>query len=129
MEENENKTVEVTEEAVNQPSREEILAMSREENKAGDEREAQNAKKAMQIAYAVGIIIIGIIQLVHVFRGDKLPSELYIVCMGMMSTMGFYSGVKMSKQRGLYLAEGIVCGIACILFTVYWILGLCGVVV
>ena len=120
MEENENKEI-------TQLSREEILAISREENKNGDEREKQIYKNAIQIAYSIGLIMTGIILLVSSII-DKLPSELLIVYMGMSGTTGLYCGIKFTKHRRLFLASGIICLITCVFFIVFWILGLCGVV-
>ena len=118
----------MNEEEKTQLSREEILEMSREENKNGDEREKQIYKNAIQIAYSIGLILTGIILLVSSII-DKLPSELLIVYMGMSGATGLYCGIKFTKRRRLFLASGIICTITCVFFVVFWILELCGVIV
>lgn len=151
MEENENKPVEVAglkneateaekqavmEDALGeesaQPSRDEILAISRDENKKGDERELQVHYKAMNISYAVGVIIIGLIFLITAIlgRGGKATKELMMVYMGMTATWSLYDAIKSGKsgkRRALYLTCGIICTIACLFYLVFWILELCGV--
>ncbi len=134
MEENENKPVEevsqteeVSTESV-QLSREEILAISRNENKNGDEREKNLYGKGLQIAYSIGVILIGVISLVNSIVVGKTPVELWIVYMGITAVWALYYGIKVGKHRPLYLTCGILCSIVCVLFTVYWILGLCGVI-
>ena len=127
MEENELKPVETAQEAETQPTRDEILAISRQENKQGDEREKNLYGKGLQIAYSIGVILIGVISLVNAIVVDKTPVELWIVYMGITSVWALYYGIKVGKHRPLFLTCGILCGIACIFFIVIWILGLCGV--
>lgn len=109
------------------PTREEILAISRRENKNGDEREAQNLLRATGLAYSVGLIVIGIIQIVNAIIDNEIPLELYMIYTAMTATMGLYCGIKTVKHRALFLACGAVCGVCSIIFTVMWILKLCGV--
>ena len=84
MAENENRPVEVNEiqpdegneVQVNEralPSREEILATSRKENKRGDERDVQENMRGMGFAYSVGILICGIVYLVNVLVEREHP--------------------------------------------------------
>ena len=109
-----------------QPTREEILAISRAENKNGDERERDIYKTAIQIAYSVGLLLTGIIIFVaSIF--DSLPTELMIVYMGMSAATGLYCGIKSAKKRKVLLSCGIICSLLCVFFIVLWILELCGV--
>lgn len=124
MDENENKPAEG--EAV-QPSREEVLAASRKENKNGDEREMQSYNKALQLAYGVGMICLSVIMLVNIIVKDTLPLEMWICFSAVMATQGIYYGIKTAKRKWLFLFEGIF-GVACfIFFLVAWILELCGI--
>lgn len=109
-------------------SREEILAISRKENKNGDEREAQALRKGYQLAFSVGVLLIGVIVLVKVILSGKMPAELWIVYMAMLATWSLYYSVKTGKHKGLFIASGTLSFIACVFWTVYWILQLCGVV-
>ncbi len=126
MENSENKPLETTEEANSQPTREEILAISREENKNGDEMDRHVYKTAIQIAYGVGLLLTGIVILVSTIFSE-LPTELMIVYMGMAGATGMYCGVKFTRRRALFLASGVICLISCVAFIVIWILQLCGV--
>ena len=129
MENDENKQAETTEEANSQLTREEILASSRQENKHGDEREQNINGKGMRLAYSIGILLIGIISLVNTIVLDKTPTEIWIVYMGMTAVWSLYYGIKVGKRRPLFLACGVICSITCVLFTVIWILELCGIMV
>lgn len=125
MEENENKQ---QEEQSLQSSREEILALSRKENKHGDEREMQTYNKALQLGYGVGFICLSLVMIVNIIVDDVLPLEMWICFTAYMATMGLYYGIKTNtKKKALFLTEGIF-GVACfIFFLVAWILKLCGV--
>ena len=112
-----------------QPSREEILAISRKENKNGDERDMQANQRGMGFAYSVGILICGLVYLVDVIVGREMPYELMMAYMGMTATWSIYYAIKNTKHRPLFWACGIVCAITFIFFTVFWILKLCGVVI
>lgn len=125
--EEENKDFDAREGKAEQPTREDILAASRNENKNGDEREKQIYKNAIQIAYSIGFILTCVIMLVSSVMG-KLSAELMIVYTGMSGTMGLYCGIKFTKRKPLFLACGAVCLFACAVFIVYWILQLCGII-
>ncbi len=110
-------------------SREDILAASRKENKDGDEREQQTYNRALSLGYGVGMILLGIVMIVSVIVEDKIPAELWMCCSVVWATSGLYYGIRTSKHKWLFLASGIISIIACVFFTVYWILQLCGVAV
>ena len=125
MEENENKTVE---EEVTRPSREEILAMSREENKKGDEMKKNIYKTGASLALRVGIIIAIIFSVVSLItgKGEELMLPLYSVVFGMMAADYIYIG-KMENRKGLF-ALAIVLAVLVVVITVLSILWLCGVI-
>ncbi len=127
MENNENKPSDTTIETNAQLTREEILASSRKENKQGDERDKNLYNKGMRIAYSIGVLLIGIITIVNTIVLDKITAEIWIVYMGMTTAWSLYYGIKVRKHRPLFLACGIICGIACVFWIVYYILGLSGV--
>ena len=128
MEENEIKTVEVTEEEVTQPTREEILAISREENKNGDEREKQYFLKANSFALSIGLVFAGIIILVSSLVQNRFPIEVMLITMAMQSAQAFIAARGVRKTRKLYLVVGIAEAVCAVFFLVFWILQLCGVV-
>ncbi len=127
MENNESKPS-ATIKANAQLTREEILASSRKENKNGDERDQNLYNKSMSIAYSIGILLIVIITLVNTIVLDKITAEMWIVYTGMSTVWPLYFGIKVRKHRPLFLACGIICGIACVFWIVYYVLELCGVV-
>ncbi|MCM1438884.1 MAG: DUF6442 family protein [Roseburia sp.] len=143
MEENENKPEEYvaataaggapeantagTEEEKQTLSREEILAISRKENKNGDERDACITQRAMQFAFAAGLLVVGIVQIVLAALDRQVSLELYMVYTAMVTTQGLYCAIKMTKHKGLFIACGVMGGLTFVSFTVMWILQLCGV--
>ncbi len=68
-------------------NRDEILAKSRSENAAGDERELQIKLKAIQIAHAVGILICAL----EMFLVSILSDDLTLVT---YTCMLIYTGMK-----------------------------------
>ena len=124
MEENENKTVE---EDVTQPSREEILAISREENKNGDEREKQYFLKANSFAFAIGLLMAGVIILVSSLVENRFPIEVMLIMIAMEAAQSFIAAHGMRKTRIIYLTLGICFAVLAVFFLVFWILTLCGV--
>ena len=124
MEENENNVVE--EEAA-QPSREEILAMSRDENKNGDEMKKDVYKTASSLAMRVGILIAIIFSIVNlIVNKAELMLPLYSLVGGMMATDFIYIGKK-EKKKGLF-ALAIAMAVMSTVLTVLSILGMCGVI-
>ena len=82
----------------------------------------------MQLAYSIGVVLISIVILTYSILDDKIiPKELMMVYMGMTTTWTLYYAVKSGKRRPLFISCGVVCAVAFVFFTVYWILELCGV--
>ena len=127
MDENENKTFKIAEEEAAQPTREEILATAREENKDGDEREKQFFVKANSLAVSIGLVFAGLIILVSSLVEKRVPVEVMLIAMAMQSVQAFIAARGVRKTRKLYFAVGIVEAVLAVLFLVIWILQLCGV--
>lgn len=108
------------------PSKEEILAQSRAENKNGDEREVQYLYKGAYLATAVGFLLYGIISIVLAVL-DKVSCEMNIVTFAILGTMYTVFGAKTTKRKALFLSAGIVCLASSVITAVCWILMLCGV--
>ncbi len=119
----ENKQEEVT-----QPTREEILATAREENKNGDEREKQCFAKAGTLAFSTGLLIAAVILIVTSIRSDRFPAEIMLMMCGMQAVQSLVVAHGYRKMRKVYLTLGIFEVVCSVLFIVYWILQLCGVV-
>lgn len=117
----------VTEE-IAQPTREEILAMSREENKSGDERERQYFLKANSYAFSIGLLMAGLIILVTSLVENRFPIEVMLITMAMQSAQAFIAARGVRKTRKLYFVLGICEAVMAVFFLIFWILKLCGVV-
>ena len=111
-----------------QLSREEILAISREENKHGDEREKQYYLKANALAFSVGLLVAGIIIIVTVLTSGRLPAEILLLTCSMQAVQSIVVAVGTRKLRKMYLVIGITEAVVAVFFLVYWILQLCGVI-
>ncbi|MDE6691046.1 MAG: hypothetical protein K2K04_03665 [Clostridia bacterium] len=118
----------MNEEEKTQLSREEILAMSREENKNGDEREKQFYLKANSFALSIGLLLAGVIILVTSLVESRFPVEVMLITMAMQSVQSFIAARGVRKTRKLYLVVGIAEAVCAVFFLVFWILTLCGVV-
>ena len=86
-----------------QLSREEILAISREENKHGDEREKQYYLKANSLAFSVGLFIAGIIIIVTVLTSGRMPAEIFLLICAMQAEQSIVIAVGTRKLRKMYL--------------------------
>lgn len=124
MEENENKTLE---EEVTQPSREEILAMSREENKSGDEMKKDIYKTGARLSFRIGMIIAVIVSaLCLIFRtSEELMLPMYSVVFGMIATNYLYVAKKENKK--LLFGLAVAMAVSTVVLFVTWVLILCGV--
>ena len=118
----------MNEEEKTQLSREEILAMSREENKNGDEREKQFFLKANSFACSIGLLLAGVIILVSSLVEKRFPVEVLLLTTAMQSAQSFIAARGVRKTRKLYLTVGICEAVLAVFFLVFWILTLCGVV-
>lgn len=113
-----------------QPTREDVLAASRAENKHGDEMEMQWLAKAGTLAFSFGLLLAGIIELVTVIVKGYSPYEVLLIVCGMQTVNSLIVGIRGAKKtKKLYLALGGTFGVLTVIFTVFWILQLCGVMV
>lgn len=108
-------------------SREEILAVGREENKNGDERERQYYGKANSLAFSVGLLIAGIILLVEVNLNRRFPPEILLLTCAMQAVQSFVVAFGNRKIRKLYLTVEITEVVLSVAFLVLWIFQLCGI--
>ena len=108
-------------------SRDEILEISRQENKNGDEREKQTYAKASSIGFAVSLLIAGIIILVNVIVKDRLPIEVLLIVSSAQAAQSFITAYGVRKTRKLYISLAIVMTVVSVCFLVMWILYLCGI--
>ncbi len=111
------------------PTKEQILAGARKENEKGDERERQDLIKANSIGMSVGFFIAGIIIIVTCFVKDVIPYEVMMITCGMQAAQTLFVGVRNRRLRKLYITLGVIETIGAVIFSVVWILQLCGVVI
>lgn len=111
----------------NELSRDEILEISRQENKNGDERERQTYAKASSVAFAVGLLVAGLIILVNVIIKDRLPIEVLLIISSAQAAQSFITAHGVRKTRKLYLTLAILMTVVSVCFLVMWILYLCGI--
>lgn len=109
------------------PSREEILAMSRDENKNGDERERQYFQKGNSAAFATSLLIASAILLAAVIRDDRYPCEIMLLFSAAQAVNSLIISKGAVKTRKLYLVLGILEAVLAVFFLVGWILQMCGV--
>lgn len=108
-------------------SREEILAMSRNENKNGDERERQYFQKGNSAAFATSLLIASVILLAAVIRDDRYPCEIMLLFTASQAVNSLIISKGAVKTRKVYLVLGIAFVILAVFFLVGWILQMCGV--
>lgn len=116
------------EEMDKQLSREDILAMSRNENKNGDEKEQQAYVKAGTFAFSAGLVLAGIILIVSVFVEDKLRLDILLLISAMQAVQQLIVGFSHRKMRKVSLVVGIAEAVCAVMFLVLWIIQLCGVI-
>lgn len=86
----------------------EILEKSRQENRGGDEREAQVTAKAWQLGAAVGIMICGIAMTVFGLVFDaplKTMADNMMIYFGMIATAYTYKAVKLKARLDMAFAS------------------------
>ena len=118
-----------SEEKGDKPTREQILEISRKENKRGDERDMQVNTRGMAMAYSVGVLVVALVNLVNVLVGRGMVVELMMAYAGMTAVWSIYYVVKTGKHKALFWVCGILCAITFLFFSAFWILKLCGVVI
>ena len=111
----------------NNLNKEQILAKSREENKHGDERERQQYSVANSLGFAIGLMLAGIVVLVTVVCTGRLPVEVMFLVTAMQAAQSLVIGINVRRQRKLYLMVGVIESAMSLVFLIFWILELCGV--
>ncbi len=100
-------------------NKEEILAMSRQENKDKDLYEMQVTESSANIGVITGAIICALLFAAEIFICGSTNYGLWSIVTGITATMGIYKGVKLKKKSKI--AIGImwaVCTIAAAAVTI-----------
>ena len=104
--------------------RDEILERSRKENKNGDFVEAAVLAKANAIAIAVGIIVCGILSVLHAIFAETPDFSVWTVYFSVLAATMLVKYVKLRRTHELLL--GLLYGGFCIFFFVLYLRNLLG---
>ena len=108
-------------------NRDEILSKSQLENKNGDERELQVNAKAGNIAFRFGMLACMLLIMIERLLCDtsKISTPLFTVYCFMSAVSELYVGITLKSKKGLWL--GILYGVLCVLFLIFFILDCVGI--
>ena len=81
--------------------RDEILERSRKENKDMDLVELEAISKANMVANTVGVVVCGILTLVHAVFRDGIDTSAWTVMFSIMSTIMLVKYVKLRRRHEL----------------------------
>ena len=109
-------------------SKAEILEKSRNENKGGDERDRLAFMRGAQVAFAVAMLLIGVVEIVLACV-DKFLIEPVLIFSGIAGAYNTVLGASKIKNHKVLLVCGITLDIMCVLFIVLWALELSGYLV
>ena len=122
-EEEKDEVVETTE-----MSKADILEKSRNENKGGDERDRLAYMRGAQVAFAVALFIIAVMEIVLACL-DRAIIEPVLIYSGIVGAYNTVLGVSKVKNHKVLLVCGITLDIMCAIFIVLWALELSGYLV
>lgn len=105
--------------------KDEILARSRKENKDRDFVEVEVLAKANSIALSVGVIVCGILSVLHAIFADTPDFSIWTVYFSVLATTMLVKYVRLRKRHEL--AFGLLYLGFCIFFFVLYLYELLGV--
>ena len=105
--------------------KDEILARSRKENKDRDFVEAEALAKANSIALSVGIMICGLLSLLHVIFLETVDYSVWTVYFSVLATVMLVKYVKLRRRHELVI--GLLYAAFCVIFFVFYLQDLLGV--
>lgn len=104
-------------------NRDEVLAKSRRENAAQDERELQIHQRAGMISKAVGVVLCALINFVVTIAADDLgivSAVCNIIYIGMFATESWVCAVKL-KNKKLYWWAAIILTVFFAFFSIFFV--------
>ncbi len=104
--------------------KDEILARSRKENKGGDFVEAAVQARANTIALAVGIIVCGLLSVLHAIFADTPDFGIWTAYFSVLATTMIVKFVKLRRRHELVF--GLLYLGFCVLFFVFYLRDLLG---
>ena len=105
--------------------KDEILARSRKENKDRDFVEAEAMAKANSIAINVGIMVCGVLSILHVIFRDTVDYGVWTVYFSVLAATMIYKYVKLRKRHELVI--GLFYAACCVMFFVFYLRDMLGV--
>ncbi len=99
--------------------KEEILARSREENKDRDFVEAEALAKASTIALGAGLIVGGLLSVLHAIFADKPDYGIWTVYFSVLATTMIVKFVKLRRRHEM--AIGLIYLGFCVFFFVFYL--------
>ena len=99
--------------------KEEILALSKEENKNGDERDKQNMDKAYALGALVGLAWCCIIGMIEILVFDRSITTIMVIYTGMRFSIFVISYISTKKKK--MLLPTIAYGVLSIAFFLFYI--------
>lgn len=105
--------------------KDEILARSRKENKDMDLVEAEVIARANAIALSVGILICGLLSVLHAVFRDTVDYGVWTVYFSALTTIMIFKYIKLRKWHELVF--GLFYGVCCVTFFVFYLRDVLGV--
>ena len=105
--------------------KDEILARSRKENKDRDFVEAEALAKANSIAINVGIMVCGVLSILHVIFRDTVDYGVWTVYFSVLAATMIVKFVKLRRRHELLI--GLFYAACCVMFVVFYLRDLLGV--
>ena len=99
--------------------KEEILARSRKENRDRDFVEAEALAKANSIALSVGLMVCGLLSILHVIFLDTVDYSVWTVYFSTLTTTMIFKYVKLRKRHELVI--GLFYGACSVMFFVFYL--------
>jgi len=104
--------------------KDEILARSREENKDRDFVEAEALNRANAIALSVGIMVCGLLSVLHAIFADTPDYGIWTVYFSVLATTVLVKFAKLRRRHELVI--GLLYLGFCVFFFVFYLLDLLG---
>ncbi len=104
--------------------REDILAMSRQENHGQDIAEIEVSRMSMQIGWITAVCLLAAVSVVDAIVFGRVNNQIFFAVMAGLSVVFFTKYLKLRKKHELYIA--VVYAVAAVLFFIAWVLQLAG---
>ncbi|MBR2123255.1 MAG: hypothetical protein IJ930_10090 [Lachnospiraceae bacterium] len=104
--------------------RDDILAMSRQENHGQDIAEIEVSRMSMQLGWITAVCLLAAVSVVDAIVFGRVNNEVFFAVMASLSVVFFAKYLKLRKKHELYIA--IIYAVAAVLFFIAWVLQLAG---